>query len=154
MHERREWDATQIIKEMQEELKQEQKIQQKSRERQRQIRESIRRPLRERGEDLPMRERLNELLRQKIWHVLSNDRLEEELFPHPQASERLRKKFQDLCDDAITDYTFRGLQPRQIAGEFGDQLEGQMKMHGCSVWELTQAMEDHQERLTETRPRR
>ena len=126
---------------MWEQLEREQGIQQESRERERQIREHTRKSLRERGEDLPINEQLSELLRHKIGNIISDYCLEVELFSHQQERKPLRERLKDLYRQTEREFTSR-LQPHEIAGEFGYQLQEQMRAHNREDWETTAVLED------------
>jgi hypothetical protein len=141
---------------MEEQLEREQRMRQESLERVLRLQEHMQRTLREHGENLPMNERLNELLRQKIWNVVSDHRLDEVLFPRQQHGElpSLRQRLQNLYLQTVSEYTSLGLPQGQIAGEFVDQLQEQMEDHNRPSQEWIDASEDIQELVTGRRPDR
>lgn len=143
------------VQRMQEQLQGELRGQEESRARVRQLREQIQRELWGQ-EDLPRDERLNELLQQKIWNVVSDHRLDEVLFPRQQHGElpNLRQRLQNLYLQTVSEYTSQGLPQGQIAGEFVDQLQEQMEEHNRPSQEWIDASEDIQELLTGRRPDR
>jgi hypothetical protein len=140
---------------MEEQLERERRTRQESLERVLQLQERLQRTLRERGEDLPSN-RLNELLRQKIWNVVSDHRLDEVLFPRQQHGElpSLRQRLQGLYLQTVSDYASLRLSQEQIAGEFVDQLQEQIEEHNRPSQEWIDASEDIQELVTGRRPDR
>jgi hypothetical protein len=140
---------------MEEQLERERRTRQESLERVLQLQERLQRTLREHGEDLPSN-RLNELLRQKIWNVVSDHRLDEVLFPRQQHGElpSLRQRLQGLYLQTVSDYASLRLSQEQIAGEFVDQLQEQIEEHNRPSQEWIDASEDIQELVTGRRPDR
>jgi hypothetical protein len=141
---------------IEEQLGRERRTQQETLERVLQLQEHLQRTLRERGEDLPANERLNELLRQKIWNVVSDHRLDEVLFPRQQQWElpNLRQRLHNLYLQTVSEYTSLRLSQQQIAGEFVDQLQEQIEEHNRPSQEWIDASEDIQELVTGRRPDR
>jgi hypothetical protein len=141
---------------IEEQLGRERRTQQETLERVLQLQEHLQRTLRERGEDLPANERLNELLRQKIWNVVSDHRLDEVLFPRQQQWElpNLRQRLHNLYLQTVSEYTSLRLSQQQIAGEFVDQLQEQIEEHNRPSQECIDASEDIQELVTGRRPDR
>jgi hypothetical protein len=141
---------------MQEQLGGERRRQQELFERVLQLQEGIQRTLRERGEDVPSNQRLNELLRQGIWNVVSYHRLDEMLFPRQEHGElpSLRQRVRNFYLQTVSESTSLGLPQGQIAGEFVDQLQEQMEAHNRPSQEWIDTAEDIQEEVTGRRPDR
>jgi myosin heavy subunit len=140
---------------MQEQLGGERRRQQELFESVLRLQDGIQRTLLERGGDVPNNDRLNELLRQGIWNLVGYHRLDETLFPRQEFGElpSLRQRMRNFYLQTVSEYTTSlNLSSGQIAGEFVDQLEDQLRVHNRPDQEYIDTSEDIQEGETGIRP--
>jgi hypothetical protein len=99
--------------------------------------------------------------------ILKDQHLVEEIYPPDEQpaqdqqrtlrqsfNQAFRHKLLSLYQTLVKEYTPSGLRADEIAGEFVDQLQEQMKSHNRPDQEYIDALEDIQEELTGRRPNR